>query len=71
MLKVNCYKCKKELNKQGAILLKFDKISYILISPPDENNIVEISANGINSKDYRAEKLHLCRRCYKIVTSGK
>lgn len=68
MLKVNCYKCKKELNKPGAILLKFDKVSFILIGPPDKNNIVEISSNGIDLKNYKAEKLHLCCKCYKIVT---
>ena len=69
-IKPNCYKCKKELNKPGAILLKFDKLSYILIGPPDENNIVEISSNGIDPKNYRALKKHLCLKCYEMVTSA-
>jgi len=69
MLKVKCYKCKKELNKPGAIILKLNKFSFIVISPPDENNIVEISSSGINLKEYRAEKLHLCCKCYKMITS--
>ena len=69
-IKPKCYKCKKELNKPGAILLKFDKFSFIIISPPDENNIVEISSNGIDLKSYRAEKKHLCCKCYKMVTSA-
>ena len=68
MLKVNCYKCKKELMQPGAILLKFDKFSFILIGPPNENNIVEISSNGIDFKNYRALKKHLCCKCWEMIS---
>jgi len=71
MLKVKCYKCKKELKQPGAIVLKFNKFSYILISIPDKDGIVEVSSNGIDLKAYRALKLHLCCKCWKIITSTK
>ena len=67
MIKPKCFKCKKELFDFGAILLKSlnKKSNFILISPPNKNDIVYVEKNKLMKGYFK--KYHICKKCYKII----